>query len=166
MHYTYTLDEKDFKEACFNSVHVLDVLQRNRILFSVIYSLLIFILAPFAGVSLAIITYLILGIAIYFWGYQLRLFNMEKKRRHKPKKWTAKEEVSLFEDKLVQNSHNIKRTIYWKDIVGGYETDQNLILYLDLKKLDFVVIKKPSPFSKDKNTSQFFNVLRAKVEDF
>lgn len=175
MHYTYKLNEKDFKEAAFKSFHVLKRLQRNRILFSVLYSLVTFIIVPITGaitstplttrITMALISYLSVVIVVYFWAYPQRLFNTDRKRRQNPRKWTVKEEVSLFEDKLIHNSEHIKRTIYWKDIVESYETDHNLILYLDSKNLDFIVIKKPNQPSKDENTIQFFYMLQDKVNN-
>jgi len=136
MHYTYTLDEKDFKEACFNSVHVLDVIQRNRILFSVVYSFILFVLLflPFTRLLSVFIGYLILSTIIYFWAYPQRLFNIDRKRRRRPKQWTVKEEISLFEDKLVQNSHNIKRTVYWKDIAGGGMKRNRTLFFILIQK--------------------------------
>ena len=174
MHYTYTLDEKDFKEASFNSVHVLKFIQRSRILYSIFYSLLLFVLLPFLGVitdtplttrvSIFIVGYVILSTIMYFWAYQERLFNIDRKRRGAPKKWTVQEEVSLFEDKLVESSNHVQKTIYWKDIAGVYETNNNLILYLDSKILDFLVIKKPNQTLKNEEEEKFFHLLRQKID--
>lgn len=171
MHYIYTINEKDFKQACFNSVQVLKPLQKKRIFFSVFFPLLLF---PYiwlfttssipTKILMATIAYLITSLTIYFWAYPYRLFNTESKKRDSPETWEIKEEVVLYEDRLVHSSLNIKKVVYWSDIVGSYETNTNFILYLNSQKLDFLVIKKSDGSLKTKAKELFFLTLRQKIE--
>lgn len=113
---------------------------------------------------MATIAYLITSLIIYFWAYPYRLFNTESKRRDSLETWEIKEEVILYEDRLVHSSLNIKRVVYWSDIVGSYETNTNFILYLNSQNLDFLIIKKSDGSLKNENKKHFFLVLRQKIK--
>lgn len=172
MHYIYTINEKDFKQACFNSVRVLKSLQKKRIFFSVFFPLILFPIVWLfttsstpAKILIATIAYLINSLIVYFWAYPYRLFNTESKRRDSLEtQWDIKEEVILYEDRLVHSSLNIKRVVYWSDIVGSYETNTNFILYLNSQNLDFLIIKKSDGSLKNENKKHFFLVLRQKIK--
>ena len=80
VNYSYVLNEKDLKEACFQAVYTLDHFKKRRLLISLVYPLLMY-LVLLRSDSFVITTffYVALVIFFYFYYYQYTLYKTKKR---------------------------------------------------------------------------------------
>lgn len=176
MRYTQKIDKDDLKEAIFHSVNDLNYLSKQRIRLSFTVSLLEFTLLPILQARFDLIPfthhllmlsigYLITVSIIYFRGYSWRIYNIEKNKKSLSKKKSLSEEIILHKDKMTIYESDVKRTVFYENILTVSETSKLIILYLDSKKLDFIMIKKPINKDVSTETAQFFFSFKRKLQE-
>lgn len=65
VNYSYVLNEKDLKEACFQAVYTLDHFKKRRLLISLVYPLLMY-LVLLRSDSFVITTFFYVALVIFF----------------------------------------------------------------------------------------------------
>lgn len=164
MKYSYVLTEEDLKEACYKSVFALNSFKRKRIILSLFYPLLIYlILFRQNTFVLTTFSYCFLVIFIYFYFYQKMLFKSKKRYLNKGEKWQDHVSTEVTEEYLFICHDGIERRVRWENIITFYETPKNIILYLSPNRLEFMVIKK-EVFPQRKEDKKYFSFLKKKLK--
>ena len=88
MNYSYVLNEKDLKEACFQSVYTLDHFKKRRLLISLVYPLLMY-LVLFRSDSFVITTFFYFALVsfFFFYYYQYTLYKTKKRELNIGQEW-------------------------------------------------------------------------------
>lgn len=160
MKYSYVLNEKDLKEACFQAVYTLDHFKKRRILISLLYPLLMYLIL-FHSDSFIITTFFYFGLVlfIYFYYYQHILYETKKRDLNKGDKWQNSFSAEATEDFLSILYEGVDITITWEEIVNYSETKDNIILYLSPRTLDFIILKKEADF-QEQDPEKFYSFLK------
>lgn len=157
VNYSYVLNEKDLKEACFQAVYTLDHFKKRRLLISLVYPLLMY-LVLLRSDSFVITTffYVVLVIFFYFYYYQYTLYKTKKRDLNIAKEWQNSFSVEAAEEYLSILYNGVEQKISWGEIVVFTETKDNIILYLSPRTLNFIIFKKRSSFSRKRTPKILF----------
>lgn len=167
VNYSYQINQKDVKEASFQSVNALKTMKKNQILTSILYPMLLFVYVFVTNQELLFysIIYVVMVLSFYFYFYQLRTFNMVKVRRGKRGKWVEEKIVTLTKNQMIVATNGVEQMYDWEQIEKVYETKENIILYLTGKQLNFIVVKKPRNKDLSTETTQFFSFFKRKLQE-
>lgn len=160
--YSYQTNEKDVKEASFQSVKALKKMQKKRLFVSFVYPV-VMLLYGFITKTNPVVTfvmYILMVCAFYFYLYQLTLFNRMKQAKGKSNKWVEDKTVTLTQNQITVATNGVEQMYDWEKIEQVYETNENIILYLTGKKLDFIIVKKPGNKDISMETAQFFSFFK------
>lgn len=163
MNYSYVLNEKDLKEACFQSVYMLDHFKKRRLLISLVYPLLMY-LVLFRSDSFVITTFFYLALVsfFFFYYYQYTLYKTKKRELNIGQEWQNSFSSEATEEYLSILYDGVDKKIRWEEVVAHTETKDNIILYLSPRTLDFIVLKKEDNFQK-KEPKKFYSFIKKKL---
>ena len=165
VNYSYVLNEKDLKEACFQAVYTLDHFKKRRLLISLVYPLLMY-LVLLRSDSFVITTffYVALVIFFYFYYYQYTLYKTKKRDLNIAKEWQNSFSVEAAEEYLSILYNGVEQKISWGEIVAFTETKDNIILYLSPRTLNFIILKKEVHF-QEKEPQKFYSFIKKKLNE-
>lgn len=160
MKITYELTNQDIKEAAFEAPRVLPRFGRRRVVSSILYplasALISYFFLPFINFQMAAIIFLTLVLIVYLHGYQYRLYNALIKILYAglPREFSCT--LNFENPTIIINQESVKREITQANIVASVEKEDNYILYLSEKVIDFLIIKK-KPLHLSDEEIQLFN---------
>lgn len=91
------------------------------------------------------------------------IFKRERHLLNKGKKWKEKQTVYLTDEFINVFINRIERNISWDEIESSYKTKENIILYLNSKNLEFIIIKRNPPKDIKEDLIPFFLFLDKKL---